>query len=277
VGFPPPAPFEVVHDVRSTTWIDERLMRRDRRSPGWVVGQILPSGFDAYARIFHRVLEVVRATRTETEWVTVRWAEIAERLGKVAHPRMQIESLIDHRDVFDNEHWKSISWRGQLFPPYEWLEDVECLALADVLREHTSATASAWFWLWDGYGDMGDEIRDVSRAMIGPGPTMRLPGTSPPVVAQLAFRHYLVFRGPLAGLSTWFGWREESPNYWYPDDRAWVVVTEIDGFSTFVGGTRSCIDAVLASSLLESMPCSLADRLDIGSDDINGDPRPPRS
>ena len=97
------------------------------------------------------------------------------------------------------------------------------------------------------------------------------------MVAQLAFRHYLVFRGPLAALPTWFGWREESPNYWYPDDRAWIVVTEIDGFSTFVGGTRPCVDAVLASPLLECLPCSLDDRLDIGSDELNGDPRPPRS
>jgi hypothetical protein len=91
----------------------------------------------------------------------------------------------------------------------------------------------------------------------------------------MALRHYLVFRGPLSGLPAWFEWRSESPNYWYPDDRAWVVATEVDGFSSYVGGTRSCVEAVLASPLLEVLPCELSDRHDDWGDAINGDPRSP--
>ncbi len=44
-----------------------------------------------------------------------------------------------------------------------------------------------------------------------------------------------------------------SPSAWWPDDRAWMVVTEVDGFTTYVGGTRDAIDAILTSSDLESI------------------------
>lgn len=276
--FPPPPPFEVVYDVRSTTWIDGRLMRRDGRDRGWLVGEVVPSGFEAYARIFHPAR--VRVTRKggPEEWAPLRWAEIAAHRGKVAHPRMQIESLIGNPDAFDYEHWRTLGGDQEWFPPYETLEESECLALAQILRAFTDSSRPVWFWLWDGYGDMSEEeIRAVPRAMIYPGEPIWLPGVEPPRLAQSAFRHYLVFRGTLPGLPTWFRWRSESPNYWYPDDRAWIVATEIDGFSTFVGGTRSAIEATLASPLLELLPCELSDRHDAWGDEVNGDPRPPET
>jgi hypothetical protein len=85
--------------------------------------------------------------------------------------------------------------------------------------------------LWDGYGDLGPAIDGVPRGAIHRTPA------PPKVPAELvgrtwAYRHYLVFRGPLDALSRWFEWRMEGPNYVWPDDRAWIVATEIDGFST---------------------------------------------
>jgi len=41
------------------------------------------------------------------------------------------------------------------------------------------------------------------------------------------------------------GW-EDGPNLWWPDDRAWCVASEIDLDETFVGGTRTLIDDILA-------------------------------
>lgn len=51
--FPPPAPFVVATDVDATTWIDERLQPFGRLGEGTLVGEIVPSGFEAYARVFH--------------------------------------------------------------------------------------------------------------------------------------------------------------------------------------------------------------------------------
>ena len=48
----------------------------------------------------------------------------------------------------------------------------------------------------------------------------------------------------------------QSPNLWWPDDRAWCVATEIDLAWTYVGGTTALIRDVLANSDVEAQPAS---------------------
>jgi hypothetical protein len=80
-------------------------------------------------------------------------------------------------------------------------------------------------------------------------------------------RHYFLFRGRLDAACTFepSGWYT-SPNLWWPDDRAWIVVTEIDGFSTYVGGSRAMLQDVLASPDMEAIEVTL---------DTHMDPEPP--
>ena len=40
-----------------------------------------------------------------------------------------------------------------------------------------------------------------------------------------------------------------SPQWWWPDDRAWFVATEIDDSWTYVGGTSELIDTIEALDL----------------------------
>lgn len=202
---------------------------------------------------------------------TLRWSEIAAARGKTVHPQMQIEVLVDNRDDFDYEHWKAIgSGGGEWFPPHESLEETEALALGGLLRPFTTTPNDAWFMLWDGYGDLGRDIGNVPRAFIHPDRSDAPAGEL--LHGTWALRYYLVFRGPLDGLATWFRWRMEGPNYWWPNDRVWIVVSEIDGFSTYVGASRSCIEGVLASPLLEALPTALNRRFDVWGDTINGPP-----
>ena len=65
-------------------------------------------------------------------------------------------------------------------------------------------------------------------------------------------------------------WRMEGPNYFWPDDRGWIVATEIDGFSTYVGAPKEAIDRILASPLLEALPSAVTHRFDGLGDPING-------
>lgn len=267
--FPPPAPFRFETNVEATEWLDALLQPHDSFPPA--VGFIVPAGFESYVRLLHPGLRI--SGRSADDSVPLRWSEIAEARGKTMHPEVQLQALTDNTDEFDSEHWRSISTGGGTwFPPYEWLGEAEALALVSLLRPFSHATEDAWFMLWDGYGDLGRSAIDG----LPRGTIHRVP-EPPDAPAELvggtrAYRHYLVFRGPLDALSGWFEWRTEGPNYLWPDDRAWVIATEIDGFSTYVGSSKECADHVLASPLLEAFPCELTDRFDGLGDPINGPP-----
>ena len=61
-------------------------------------------------------------------------------------------------------------------------------------------------------------------------------------------RGYLLFQGPLDGVMAFLDRRgtpfwEDSPNVWWPEDRAWYVATDIDLYDTYVGGSGECIQA----------------------------------
>ena len=84
-------------------------------------------------------------------------------------------------------------------------------------------------------------------------------------------RSFILFSGPLDAIDA-FGragppWLP--PNLWWPDDRAWFVSTDIDLASTYVGGSRVCIDAILSAEEVEALPASVDDPLGVAADTIN--------
>jgi hypothetical protein len=188
--FPPPQSFIVQTDIEAAAWIDKGLLPFRRESEGVLVGEIVPSGFDAYARVFHPARRYFGPSIEQS--TALPWSEIAAARGKTVHPEMQIEALVDNRDGFDYAHWKAISsGGGEWFPPHECLEETEALALAGLLRPFTTTPNDVWFMLWDGYGDLGRHIDSFPSAMIHPDRSgARLPpeltGRTP------ALRHYLV-------------------------------------------------------------------------------------
>jgi hypothetical protein len=60
-----------------------------------------------------------------------------------------------------------------------------------------------------------------------------------------------------------------SPNLWWPDDRAWIVVTEIDYAWTYVGGSARLVERLLASNKLEVLPTKLSDKPFYSGDVVN--------
>lgn len=266
--FPPPRPFVPSFDIDETTWIDAHLQPWGRVRDSVLVGEIVPSGFEGYARVFHPGMRAFG--RSPEQSVPLRWSEIAAARGKAVHPEMLLEALIGDPADPDDNRWKAISsGGGEWFPPHETLEAPECLALASILRRFTASTDDSWFMLWEGYGDLGPAVNAVPRAMIHPHRSgkpvpLELAGQTP------ALRHYLVFRGPLDGLAEWFRWREEAPNYWWPNDRSWIVATEVDGYSTYVGGSKACVDEIVASPLLEALPSALNHGFGGRGDTVNG-------
>ncbi len=59
------------------------------------------------------------------------------------------------------------------------------------------------------------------------------------------------------------------PTLLWPADRAWFVASDPDQDSTYVGGSASLIESLLASPDLEAWPVEADDWVAIGSDEIN--------
>lgn len=97
----------------------------------------------------------------------------------------------------------------------------------------------------------------------------------PALEVRLQDREYLLGRGPLdAALGVghqisddWFA--PQSPNLFWPDDRAWCVATDIDFDSTLVGGPNQLIKDLLANPTLEAWQVNPGDSLQDDADHIN--------
>jgi len=71
------------------------------------------------------------------------------------------------------------------------------------------------------------------------------------------------------------GFRDQSANIWWPDDRAWCVATEIDLNTTYIGCDDACRDTILALPGVEALEIDPAAGISWLSDPINPLPRPP--
>jgi hypothetical protein len=84
-----------------------------------------------------------------------------------------------------------------------------------------------------------------------------------------------LLHGPLAAIEGFYEIHRSPPSLWWPEDRAWCVGTDIDLMSTYVGGSKACIDAVLADDRLEGLPVSVDQSVTWAADTINPLPVPP--
>jgi hypothetical protein len=57
------------------------------------------------------------------------------------------------------------------------------------------------------------------------------------------------------------------PNFWWPEDHTWSVSTQIDGYSTYVGGPAGLVERLLADPALEAMTANVDDPFDPSGSD----------
>jgi len=127
-------------------------------------------------------------------------------------------------------------------------------SLAAVLESGTSTPDRCWFCLWSGWGWL--HVSAGSIAPVGGEPS----GWRDPLIAVERFaasaplvgtqdREYHLFSGPVEAVedTSLPSFSRELPCLWWPDDRAWIVATEIDLSWTYVGGASDLIDRVIAA------------------------------
>lgn len=222
-------------NVSAASWIIPRLHEFNQDT-----GSVVPGGFEAYCRVFHP------AGPSYPDGSFCSWVEIAERNGRIAHPNMQFHMINRSKGspAPDALHEGSGPSEGTL-PPKERQR------LLELLRPETGTPDDCWFCIWEGYGNI--DVR---------GPLVRLPN-----------RNYGLYGGPidLATAPLDVPWDDQSPNVWWPEDRAWIVATEIGYAWTYVGGSQRLIDKVVSDDLLEAMPVRLEDLPFWTGDTVNVD------
>jgi len=125
--------------------------------------------------------------------------------------------------------------------------------LVEILRRFTRTADRCWFCIWEGYGvwfgsheltTYSDTSRSAVRAR--EREAIRRAERQRAVLEQIpkasimgGERRCLVFTGSIDSIPdlTIGGW-SHTPNWWWPDDRAWIVVSELDAPSTYVGGSE---------------------------------------
>ena len=257
--FAHPEGAELQLDTTAADWIADRVLPWGA-DIGTRVCAIVPTGYDAYLRVFHPAEE-----RVGSESIRRRWSVLAQRSGRQMHPAVQFERF---------------GWPAP--PRVGSLDRQEATALVSMLRAYTTTPNNCWLAIWNGFGQLTGSMlvlvarkhglrdrlqrrRGVRSYMLDPpsdlvdAPTVSLPG-----------RAYFLYRGPIDVVPRFehMPGHLQTPNMWWPEDRAWFVATEIDFESTLVACTRTCAEAMLGGDL-EVMEVSAETRLDIDGDTIN--------
>lgn len=284
-------PVRIIEDVSRGEWLAARAGR-------WAtVGGVAATGFDAYARILHPIgarREDLNVTLEwgqhpvveETEWA---WATIASRTGRTMHPLVQSRYLTNNETLVDfPDGWRLEQSREG------WLDP----RLLAALTTHLSTTSpdDIVIAIWNGWG-LPDQIQaytsvvtassdpddtesepwqeefetrqreaiaavsgDFRKAVEG-GPHFEYPGREF-VLLQSSLDD---LANPAWGIEGGIGWTtdspEPSPQLVWPQDRAWVVASEIDWDSTIVAGNREVIDAILSDPSFEAFEVDEDDHL----------------
>lgn len=229
----------------------------------------LPHVFEAYARVLHPPHGGPDQGRRG------RWSELAQRNGVALGPETSFRE-VSGLDATDHSRWDIAA------PEEGNLGREQLAALVRLLEPFTATPDRCWLAVWDGYGSWGpgsSQVTLTARTSIVPrrlrtrlarrrtlhNVSRRKKHLEPIPRVHTEHRAYFLFTGRLHDVP-WFeigGWHQ-SPNLWWPADRAWCVVTEIDGYSTYVGGSAACVEAVVASRDLEALEVSSDVAIDPG-------------
>jgi hypothetical protein len=70
---------------------------------------------------------------------------------------------------------------------------------------------------------------------------------------------YLLYGGDITRGAVSTDGGAQSPNLWWPDDRAWIVATEVDYCWTYLGGSQALVDELVADTRVEALAVRLSD------------------
>jgi uncharacterized membrane protein len=265
---------EVCDGAVAGPWIKPRL--------GGEFGAVtlqVPKGYEAYGRVFHPA--------SDPDGNPVKWADVAEAIGTVAHREMQWHAILglsgpdELQGFYEPDAATGPNWAGKDPPIGEM--DIETLdALCEILIAQTTDPNHCYFGLCtiQSWADefSANELKPLLKLpmerdhIVLTGPLSAVdqivrtyPRRSPGAITFVARSG----EGPLPKPEEHQWERREAPNLIWPADRSWFVVSEVDFDSTLVGGSADLIKAIVESPELEAWQVEPTDSLAFDADKVN--------
>ncbi|MGH2589761.1 MAG: hypothetical protein ACRDGW_03070 [Actinomycetota bacterium] len=251
-----PPDVELMTDVSEADWVSTRLQPWAR--DGVRIASYMPDVFQGYARVFHP------AGDRGVPALGQRWADLAARNDVAFNADVAFLGVAGLETGEEHLLEEIAPLEGSL--PLSTLE-----SLVALLAAHGDEAESAWFCMWDGNGTWWKGAHGVMTADGRTDPRLeridderdRVLRSTPTVPGPS--RAYFLLRGPLRSVIPLFDASGgQSPNLWWPGGRDWLVSTEVDGYSTYIGGARALIDDLVGSQLLETLETDISAHLDVG-------------
>lgn len=229
-----------VKNTEAAQWLIETIEKPwGRTKNANYVAAIIPRGFPSYVRLFH-------PAHFGKEDREVTWFEIAKYSGRKAHPQMQWNAIANFTDY-------DICLNGLIAPDTGYLPEKKAKVLIEILYEHTNTPENCYFAIWNGWGFPAlEKLRNQTARFL------------------LSDRCYYLMSGDIHAAANHISpFSSQNASIWWPQDRTWCVVTEVDMMWTYIGGTKLCIDEILTNSNFEAWQATPDDRADIYGDWIN--------
>jgi hypothetical protein len=214
----------------------------------------MPAGFEAYVRVLHPLAD------RGAEGPSWPWRLFAAREALPIAPETQLRDIVG-QDRVDQ------GWLDEYAPMNGSMSPRTCASLTTVLRAFTVTPELCSMAVWDGWGSWWPQVslelaRDATptersqaraegfRRAWDQHQKIRSATGDIEFVERPWGRQYFLFQAPIDKAPTF---HTQTPQLWWPEDHAWFVSTEIDGFSSYVGSSRDCADALLAAGALEAI------------------------
>jgi len=242
-----PPDVELLTDTSAADWVVSRLRPWDRDRVR--VESFMPNVFDAYVRVLHPAGARGGERRGRS------WSEVASRLGTALHPEDNFWDLVGGwADLYNNPVL------GDIEPSAGRLPVPLLRSLMAVLSRHTEHDEMCYFAMWEGWGNWwknahggDDPFRDERDAVLSETPRIHAPA-----------RDHFLMRGRLRAVLALEDTAGQTPSLWWPEARSWVVSTDVDAFSTYVGGPRRLVQDLLDSDEIEAVASRPDAPLDAG-------------
>ncbi len=247
---PQPKELTLLLDPAPGRWVEEALGSRFAH-----VEALVPSGYEAYARLLHPA--------TTQEDRPVRWSTVAEWSGKAYHNLMSFEGISVPKPGYGSGDQP---WAYE--PVEDMIEPEDIVELSRFLSDYTGTPDEYYFAVWDGYGSFS---AGSSAIMTTSGGIPLLPPVDVDRAKRIkgVGRKYLLYSGP-PSFDDFFDFPGlDGPNIWWPADRSWCVSTDIDLDSTYIGASEDCIERLLRHPSLEVLRTTSDAPVYMAADTIN--------